>query len=466
MSSNIPKVLHGYLEVGGDWNVFVTNDHHVRLLPTSYDDIGFESFFRSFAKMRDQETDVLEYLYGLDESRYSIAFLSRGCFTPHTCGTSFFSPIIVRSSGNTGTFHSSLSSEWNKFDAIYFSGGIIDCLYNPKIVALDESTTKRYLENLDEFDGSRTIGIRPFDDYTRYSSVALNNQKAELFISVLQDLGEGRLNTTDLGTLESFIALRFESPQDLLSVHKYVNTIQSALAILAGQTNITFDVSLKQKIRKKYMNSASCKIFREYDEFYSPERHRTIEIEAIFEYLPRMIELVDANDANAIIDLLPESNQNRDKVSIIDIQELCTALEVEYLHYSSLNPSTKDKAIQDLKKEIRDTIDNFMDNNAEFSVFDETNIGSCFKYLDLTLKGKIFALYQDYECVVSSIIAKHSLPEMDINDVERFAGLRHSKLHSGQFLWNDSVKHYTRLYALAFVCFYSRVGMPKVLLLA
>ena len=158
---------------------------------------------------------------------------------------------------------------------------------------------------------------------------------------------------------------------------------------------------------------------------------------------------------------MPERNKDRKRITITNVQDLCTALEAEYNLSSSKTPTIKDAAIQLLKENIKATIRAFAAENASIDPNKETTISSCFQYLDLNLKSKIFALYEQHKAAIDGIREKYHLPEITIDSIGKFVKLRNTKAHTGKIAWSDSADLYTPLMALVYACFFTRAGVPK-----
>ncbi len=55
-----------------------------------------------------------------------------------------------------------------------------------------------------------------------------------------------------------------------------------------------------------------------------------IPILSVFNYIPNLINSVMDNKADSLIELLPDDNKMVDKISIKNVQDICTALAVSY----------------------------------------------------------------------------------------------------------------------------------------
>lgn len=462
MAVTIPDSFCGYVTIEDSRYAFFVNGHFVKLLPAGKEGQDQWPAIIGLIPQEENNRNDYKYIYGYDESLNQIALLQPDSLSHSFIGTSFFAPIIIKSNGNADGFYRMLTKDWKQYDAIVFSGGIIDSLYNPKIAALKRPTLEEQKAAFSNYDGAHSIEIKPFSDYTLDTSIEIAGQKAKLVLSVSQSGGEGNVNTTDLGSLKSFIRLQFDNPQEFITLHRYIQAIKATIAVLAQQNNIDFDVSINQRTEDgKFMSTGICKVFMDSENFYNPQNHQVVPIQSLFDHIPQIIRIVESGEADTILALLPERNKDRKRVTISNVQDLCTALEAEYNLYSSKTSTTKDAAVQQLKKSIKSTIKAFTAENSNIDPDKETTISSCFQYLDLNLKNKIFALYEQHKTAVDGIRQKYSLPDITIESIGEFVKLRNTKAHTGKIAWSESANLYTALFALVYSCFFARADVPS-----
>ena len=458
----IPDYFCGHLKAENDVFVFSVQDHVVKLLSTKTNE---NENIASLIKLADFEVKKPQYLRGIDEANHEIAFLfqtgSKIVFDQFRSLT-FGTPIIIKSCGNAQGFYQLLTSEWDKFDAISFSGGIINAVYNPKIAALERSTPSEMAEIYRDFDGARTIEIKPSPDYTRSVSVALDNQNAEMTVSVSHSGGYGGVNNVSLGSLGSFIRLEFEHSQTFDKIACYYTVLRKLLALLVGQNNVSFDVALHQRTKdNKFIKTANCKINDGYDDYCEKGFHSVISLDKVFPYIPKLFEIIKSskNNANHILALLPESNKRLGRITFTKVQALCTALEVEYRANGYERP--RDARIEELKRDIGLCVKAFLEKNPDLDVYKKTTISTVYKNLDYSLSDKIFFLYGEHKDVVDELASDLFVPEITQESIRSFVRLRNTGTHTGIADWGDNGKMYAPLLGLAYLCLLNRTGMPR-----
>ena len=453
----IPDRFNGYLRVNGNEFVYNVSDSVVTMLPAQSDKSKRWDVFQNTCSYK---CELPEYLFGEYEGT-QIAFLRKTEFSTRGLGLDlsiqFATPLIIKAAGNAVGYYGNLTEEWNKFHAITFYGGNINSLYMPQI-AVEPTDMNQYFNN-----GARQVKIRPWKEYSHSIELNIDNEKVELTISVLQS-GEMndpiKLEAYNLGELNSYIRFSFENAQDSIKIIKYYKIVKSLVAILTKQNNVRFDVYLSQRnSTKQYFTTAYCKIFDRYENYSMKKTNRVIPLLSIWNGLPNLINKIAKNEAEILLTILPEDNKMVNKISISNIQDLCTALEVAYNWDSRTRE--KDEHITELKKAIKKSINEFIKNHPEIDVYTQTTVSSAFEYLSYTLKQKIITLYNENQSVIDLLISKRSLKEMSEENIAAFVKLRNGKTHSGVINWGNSAYLYPALLALLYVCFFRYIGLDE-----
>lgn len=451
----------GYLNVGGDTFAYNVSNNLVTLLPAQ---VELVKRYEVLERILSYDKDSSEYLFGVADNNYRIAMLHNSKFSGDSFGFNpsimFRTPIIIKASGNSDYFYNILTEDWDKFHSITFRGGNINAICNPQM-AVKMPTAEEYKKM--NSDGAREIKIRPWDEYSRTVDLEIDGEKVVLTISVIQ-AGDGnnseKMEAYSLGELNSFIRLSFEDAKGFDKIAKYYRLVKSLIAILTMSNNIFFEVYLSQRnLENQYFKTGVCKIFNTYENYSTRKSHKVIHIYNILDCVPMLIDRITNNEVEPLIALLPEDNRKTNKISITNVQDLCTALEVAYDW--TKRSKEKDALITDLKKSIKRTIAEFTATHEEIDIYKETTISSAFQYLDYTLKQKILTMYNENCDAVDAIISKWSLPQVDEASIGSFVKLRNSKTHSGIIEWDNSANLYTALLALVYACLFRDIGLPN-----
>lgn len=306
--------------------------------------------------------------------------------------------------------------------------------------------------------------MRPWSDYTRTTEFQIENEKVTLTVSVGQTAETNNAENRgayNLGKMYTFFRFSFENAQRFEKIEKYYIIVKKIVAIMTAQNNVCFEeVYLSQRnSEQKYFKTGICKIFDPYENYSIRQRHKVIPIFSVFDYIPNLVNGIINSKADSLLELLPEDNKMVNRISIKNVQDLCTALEVSY-HLDDKRKREKDALIEELKKSIKSTIAEFAKEHNEIDVNKETTMSSAFQYLDYTLKQKILTLYNENSDVVNAIVSKYSLPSVNENSIASFVKLRNNKTHSGTVEWGESANIYAPLLAIVYASFFKYIELP------
>lgn len=446
--ANINDTFSGYMKIADDTFVYSVTNQIVTLLPANSDQA---MQIEILDRVNSLDTNQSEYLFGTDGNT-KVAFMRNGPFYCNQLGLDprirFATPIIIKATGNADGFFSRFTDEWTKFNSITFYGGNINSVFRPESA----------LEG-DVWDQTEGIKLRPKTDYSHSVELNLDNTKVTFTVSVYGSWSRrqtGRRGAYSLGELDASICLSFEGTQCFSSIAGYYRIIKKLISILTKQRNISFDTYLNQiGSDGKSFQTAVCKIFDNYDNYAEINCFASIPICTIFDYLPNLIGKIHDNEMEPLLELLPLDNKNVNKVSITNIQDLCTALEAAYPN----EKREKDALIEELKKDIKKTIKTFQQNHSSIDLNSETTLGNCFQHLDFTLRQKILTMYNDNKKFIDPIIKKYNLPPINDETVKAFVALRNNKAHRGIYEMDECVDIYHALFTLIYVQLFRSIGI-------
>lgn len=449
----IPDSFSGYLNINGDEFAYFFSDSIVTMLPTKDDADGA---FERVVSMNDDEPNFIFGTYcGHKVAFYRKNRLSYGVLRIDK-SIRFFPSVIIMASGNTAAFDDKLTDDWDKFHAITFCGGNINSVFAP------DAAIKREKE-VTKHDGSGSVEFAPWDSYTLESSCKLAGEKIHITVSVGRSDKSHEKDLTDgynPATLNSFVQLIFENPQSLDKIEKYYLIVKRLISLLNIADNVCFDAYLSQRQPDgKLYRTALCRIPDHYENYSDRKINRVVKLNEVADYLPKLLELIEKGEADNLIYLLPDDNKSKDKMSLTNIQDMCSALEIAYNRKSEYRKNTG--LLNELKKVIAKAVDEFKENHPDFNPNTQTTVSSAFKYLDMTLKEKIMALYRENEEIIDFIAKKNGLPTLSERAIKDFVDVRNSKTHSGKFEWKSTTESYLQLLALTYAAFFKDLGMPE-----
>lgn len=456
--TKIEDNFNGYLQIGDDGFVYNVNGHIVSLMPTEND---LHKRMEILNKLCAKNNKLPELIYG-DDNNYNVAFFRNTEFMrPNLLYpiAIFPTPLIIKSTGNTGDFDDDLSGCWNKFNSITFCGGSINSLFNPRI-AVEPLDMQEIISG-----GAIGIGIRPNVEYTKQIDCSINGEKLTFTISINKVFGKNgddRTRAYSLGEINSIIHLDFDAEQDFDRIPEYYKVIKSLVSILIGQNNVFFDIYVSRTPKgEESRKTGICKFADKYQNYANVAYGKAIHLLEIFECIPKLISIIESKEADVILSLLPVDNRDVHRVSITDIQNICTALEVAY-DWQQISRE-KDELVKELKKDIKKTINDFLEKKekeqVDIDIDKKTNIASAFKHLDYTLKEKILTLYTENAETIDEIIKGYSSPPINYETVHNFVKLRDNKTHAGLVDWGDRANIYYSLLAIIYLCLFKKAEL-------
>ena len=451
----------GYMKIGEDVFAYSIDKNIVTLLPAQSE---YKHRQEVLDRILSRNMDSSEYVFGIGDNNYNVAILRNTKISSDILRQNpyvrFGTSLIIKAAGNTSNFVSMLTEKWSSFHAITFYGGNINALQDLQL-AVEIISCKRYTEK--DYDGSDELRLRPWTDYTRSINFELDGEKAELLISIKRTGAANNsddMDTYSLGTLYGVIRLTFETAQDFITIQKYYRIVKTLVALLTKQNNVSFYAYLSQRNPNgKLFKTADCAFFDHYENYSLKKHIGVIPIQQILNSVPRLMEKIAKNEANFILSLLPENNKEANLISITNIQDLCTALEIVYDW--GKRKRDKDLLIEELKKHIKSAISEFVSHNSSIDLNRETTISSSFQHLDYNLKQKILTLYGENCEAVDSVVSKYNLPQINEQNVGAFVKLRNNKTHAGLIEWGDYAHIYSALFALVYVCLFKEIGISN-----
>ena len=236
--------------------------------------------------------------------------------------------------------------------------------------------------------------------------------------------------------------------------------------MFTGQNNVHFNTSVAQRTSNNlYQKTANCQIDDRYDNYKKEFDSKVISLDYFLkderkvDILINLIRNIEKGKTEHILRLLPSDNQKLRLITINDLANLLSALEVEY--NNAEQSILKNDLIEEFKGSIKETIELFKKKHPELDAYQETNISSAFQYLDYTLKNKIFELYKRHNEIVDNIVEKWNLPEASLENIKKMIKLRNNALHQGYHSWDGSEDLYVPFLALVYASFFNRIGCDK-----
>ena len=268
----------------------------------------------------------------------------------------------------------------------------------------------------------------------------------------------------EIGYVDSSIRISFETPRRFNDVLEYFSIVKDLVALFTKHYNVRFETFLQQRTDEDlFFRTAVCKVNDGHINYLEEFHYYVLQIDDILRkengsvILQNIVSMVSNNEIQHIRRLFTDNNSRRNKISINEVGFLCSALEVEC--DKSLKKSEKNNWIEGLKQKIQETITIYEEENPYRYTYDETNISSCFQYLNYTLKQRIYDLYLLHKNILDQFVERKNLPQICVESIGNFVKIRNKSTHEGSNMWNGGEKSYLPLFYLTYVSFFSRAGM-------
>lgn len=457
----IENNFEGWIPVDEKYVAFSAKGFILHIFSPDPDFFAAKALLNRFISQNSQKG---EYIQAQDTGLHRVAFLNSTnalrLYEPSS-GLFLSTPIIIKSSGNTDYFYKSLTRDWEVYDAITFWGGNVNTIRNPKRAILD--ICKR--DDKDYFTGANTINVKPFSERIRRIPVAIRGINAEMVISSFcSDLEYESMR--EIAYVDSSIKFAFDRPQKLNSITEYINDFKCLIALFSRHSNVKFETTVLQKTNAGLFNqTAICKVYDGHNNYLEEFRSSVLQIDDILnlkngeKILINIIHSISNDEIQHIKRLFIEDNDRHKWISVDDVGFLCSALEVEC--DKSLEGTEKNSWIEGLKEAIKQTISAYERDTLHSNVYNETNISSCFQYLNYTLKNRIFSLYQMHKSLIDQFNKQKQLPAITVESIGNFVKIRNKSAHEGNSTWNGGEKIYYSLLYLTYVSFFRRAGMSE-----
>ncbi len=378
----------------------------------------------------------------------------RYLLSPDATSCQFYSSLIVMPR-DKANYPLNLSF----FDAILFSGESINLAYNPKFAVkpLNENDLHEHVKAPGKID----IKIKPFEAYTRDFDVIVAGVKAKLKYSITANNEQWKLDTNNLGVLNSNVRIYFKDKQPLEMISKCYLQLRNFLQFLLGRQNVGFNVQLQQRIKnmseilqkqsgeqnlKLFSNVAEVYISDGYEDYCDARYDHTIQFKHLNDDLPKLFNLFSVKRKQPYLPMLPVSNDRAKFISYTDVGDICTSLEIEYeiKKYKAPTDDFRNSLVERLQAAVKEYQES--ENKPDTDLYNSA-LGSI-EHIKLPLKERIIYLWEKSLSDDFNDDEKANIK----SDIEKFVKMRNRITHTGKIEWGDNRITYIRLLRTLYYC--------------
>jgi len=353
---------------------------------------------------------------------------------------------------NTGAYiiapENSLSTQWKKFDSIEFKGGTLNQLFYCNALKKESSENK-------------TIQLSQNND-SLHHEFQINGHTCKIVVcsGIKERFGLDGMNITNN---EVHLILKFDAPQALDSVFKYISKITDMLSVMTFRRNVGFD---EIYLRHNETNLSKMQVFLKKETTFS-EKNLTnnITFSDLGNAFPKLASIIfNSEDKKPAYEIgfYPNSDKdiywmNKDKVRFI-----CSALECELSFIDNLC-IPEEKNLQELIEDVKQHIKQHQKSEKKLSHKTYDLIFSSLRNWSISASDRIIQLFHQYEREITALenLMQNNvhINEKDILDLIKF---RNNITHGSYRVIDQNIASTAFiLQGLVYCCFLSRIGMTN-----
>jgi len=177
--------------------------------------------------------------------------------------------------------------------------------------------------------------FKPYSDYGKEYDIVFDGQEAKIECLIYRHINLAEQRNEDgsisLGALNSAVRIKFDTPKSLELLKRYWLMFNDFLVFLAGRQNIDFGVRLFYKNESdSFLHIADSFFRKSKGDIYNDKIQKTIQIDELGDKFPKLFKLFTDGTTSSFLRFLPENNKMANRISDVDVLNICTAFEIAY----------------------------------------------------------------------------------------------------------------------------------------
>lgn len=338
-----------------------------------------------------------------------------------------------------------LATDWESFDYITFSGGILNSLF------FCRALKREYTDN------SKILFHRQDDSI----SWEFETEDCICELSVSSKISESfGVHGTTISNDRVVLLLKFSKSQPLESVFKYIQKIKDALSFMAYRKNISFEnIHLHHNDR----SISKMQVFlREDIPIEVKDIMNCITFHDLRDSIPALFSIVfnsQDNRPSYEFGFIPTSSKDTCIINNQKVRLICSALECESSFFEGLYPE-EEEHLHNLIHTIKKTIKEHRKSSEKLSGRTYDLIFSNIRNWSMSATDKICALFHRYDEAMTLL----NPSDLNIGDEEihNFVKYRNSITHGSYKILNGEIAATAYvLQGLIYCCLLTRIGMSE-----
>lgn len=420
---NCPRTGIIYCKDNQKFN-FYLNDYTVTFMEPDYSEIQLDGHF----------------LFGQTFGFNSIA-IYKGDSMP-----SFSGVKSLKTNAYLIAVENALGAKWDSFDSIEFTGGVLNSLFICDALKF---------ENMDNGD----MIVHHQNTHKRWTFEIEDGCECELIIGSWIRHNSG---TTGVSLTNNVVdmQLKFSKPQSLEEAFRYVWKVKTALSIMVGRANVTFDEIYL--LHNKPGLSKLQLFLKEEIAPVSKDFMRCITFYDLDTATPNLFSMVfNSKDATPSYEIgfLPNSGKDFGLISNEKIRLICSSLECELSFIKDLI-QPEEENLQKLIQSVKSFVKDHRNGNEQLSEKTYSLIFSSIRNWEISASDRIWALYCQYRTEME-ILNQTNMPIGD-NEISSFVKYRNSITHGSYRVLNQEIAATAYLLqGLVYCCLLTRIGVDR-----
>lgn len=380
------------------------------------------------------------FLFGQTSGFNSIAIF-KGDSIPSFSGTT-----VLNTNAYLIAVENGLGTNWDSFDSIEFTGGILNSLF------LCDALECKEMDNGD-------ILVHRQNTHKRWKFEIENNCECELIIGswITQHSG---ITGTSLTNNVVDMWVKFSKPQALEEVFKIVWKVKTVLSIMVGRADVTFD-----EIYLRHNNTRLSKMqlfLKEETQPVSKDIMKCINFYDLDEATPNLFNVVfNSKDATPSYEIgfLPSTGKDFSLITNEKIRLICSSLECELSFIKDLN-QPEEENLQKLIRSVKSLVKEHRNGTEQLSEKTYNLIFSSIKNWEMSASDRICALYCRYRTEMD--ILNQTDMSIGDNEISSFVKYRNNITHGSYRVLNQEIAATAYLLqGLVYCCFLTRIGISR-----
>lgn len=380
------------------------------------------------------------FLFGQTSGYNSIAIF-KGDSIP-----SFSGSTALNTSAYLVAVENGLGTNWDSFDFIEFTGGILNSLF------LCDALKCEDMENGD-------ILVHRQNTHKRWKFEIEDGCECELVIGswIKQNFG---LTGVSLTNNIVDLRLKFSRPQALEASFKFIWKVKTVLSIMVGRANVTFD-----EIYLRHNNPQLSKMqlfLKNETQPVSKEMMKCITFHDLDEATPNLFNVIfNSKDAapSYEIGFLPNSAKDFSLITNEKVRLICSSLECE-LSFCKDQKQSEEENLQQLIQSVKSLIKAHRKGSERLSDKTYDLIYNSIKHWTMSASDRICALYHQYDTEMN--ILNQTAMSLSDEDIKFFVKYRNDITHGSYRVMNQKIALTAYLLqGLVYCCFLTRIGISR-----